>query len=39
MAKKITIKYCPKCKDKLVSIKKNDLEVFICENCKFKTKK
>ena len=34
---KIKTEYCPKCKDvKLVNLNGKS-EVFICENCKFKT--
>ena len=39
-SEKITAKYCPKCKDiKMVKLKSGDVEVFECENCKFKIKK
>lgn len=38
--KKMKAVYCPKCKDTLtVTSKDGDVEVFECENCKFKIKK
>jgi ribosomal protein L37AE/L43A len=37
---KIKAEYCPKCKDEImVESKSGDIEVFECENCKFKIKK
>jgi len=39
MAKKIKAEYCPKCRDvKMVKVG-DKVEVFVCENCKFKVKK
>jgi predicted nucleic acid-binding Zn ribbon protein len=37
---KFKAEYCPKCKDKLmIETKQGDIEVFECENCKFKKEK
>ncbi len=38
--KKIEVEYCPKCKDvEMVKLKSGEIEVFECENCKFKVEK
>ena len=32
--------HCPKCKDSImIKLKSGEIEVFECENCKFKVKK
>ena len=37
--KKVKMKYCPKCKDKImIKLKSGAVEVFQCENCKFVVK-
>jgi Zn ribbon nucleic-acid-binding protein len=37
---KIVAQYCPHCEDtKMVQLESGDIEVFECENCKFKIKK
>ncbi len=39
-SEKITAKYCPNCKDEtMVRLESGEVEVFECENCKFKIKK
>lgn len=40
MKEKIKAKYCPKCKDvKMIELKSGEVEVFICDKCKFKISK
>ena len=36
---KISEKYCPNCKEKLVVQVGKESEVFVCDKCKFKIKK
>jgi formylmethanofuran dehydrogenase subunit E len=38
-AKKIDIKKCPKCNERIIIPKEDYSEVFICKNCSFKVKK
>lgn len=39
-SKKFEADYCPNCKDvKMVRLESGEMEVFECENCKFKTGK
>lgn len=40
MKNEINAEYCPKCKDmKMVRLESGEVEVFECENCKFKVEK
>ena len=37
---KIKAEYCPKCRDvKMVRLDNGEVEVFECENCKFKVER
>jgi Zn ribbon nucleic-acid-binding protein len=37
---KIKAEYCPKCRDKkMVQLKSGEIEIFECENCKFRVEK
>jgi Zn ribbon nucleic-acid-binding protein len=33
---KFTVEYCPNCKDKKMIKVKGSIEIFECENCKFR---